>query len=328
MPYFLPDKYQFKHRFVFFLYNILTKIVKTGEEKGVFFYAFNLRNADDLIKLEKISKSEILDFLQENGYEAEADELIKRQVFDAVLSDFLQFIYTALETSEKAQLSVSFALLRKPFKDNLLILEWLLADSVDFMQIFKSENSKEGIAIDRISKEKKISIISNANSKVRIPFLPTDFIYELRYDKTKVYSLETSWNKANHLITNYKSYATEDMNLNFVFSQETDKIKQWDSFYHILPSLLIQTILVCDAIYKTFSNGISVVDEDLFMRVVYAYTLSAKQFKKSENNIPQTPLFCIKCKSEVFIDETNEKTIFEKGYFKCKKRHKNYLFEL
>lgn len=329
MPYRLPNKYSFEHSFVFFLYNILAKIVKTGEQKGIFYHSFNLKSVDDANKIKGMSNSDIFDFLQKNGYESEIDELVKRQIFDAVLSDFLQFLYTALETSEKAQLSVSFALLRKPFKDNLLILEWLLADSNDFFVKFKSENSRNEIAIDKISREKKLSIISKANSKIRALFLSADFIYELRYDKTKSYSLESLWNRANHLITNYNNYATEDMNLNFVFSQESDKIKQWDSFYHILPSLLIQTILVSDAIYKSFTNDNSIIDNELFYRIVYAYILSTKQFKEPDENLPKiTPVICKKCNTELEIDEKNEKLIYQKGYFRCKKRHKNYLFKL
>ena len=329
MPYCLPKKYDFKHRAVFFLYNILTKIVKTGGQTGVFFHSFNLRNTEDVEKIKGMTNTEIFDFLETNGYEEENNQLIKKQIFDAVLSDFLQFLFTALETSEKGQLSVSFALLRKPFKDNLLILEWLLADSDDFFEKFKSPDSRNSIAIDKVSKDKKLLIITQANSKIRAPFLPADFIYEIRYDKTKRYSLESMWNKANHLITNYENYKTEDMNLNFVFSQESDKMKQWDSFYHILPSLFIQTILISDAIYKSFNNDNSLIDDELFYRIVITYILTTKQFKIQDDNLPNlTPVICRKCKVITEIDEKNEKLIYQKGYFKCKKRHKNYLFKI
>lgn len=228
MPYFLPKKYQFKQNFLYFLYSVLAKIVKTGERNGVFQYAFELRNNADLDSIQKLSSEEIIDFLGNNGYEAEANELLKRQIFDAVLSDFLQFIQNALLTSERAQLSVTFSLLRKPLKDNLLILEWLLADSSDFFKEFKSDDSHKYVAIDKLTKEKKIQIISKAIEKTEKPFIPADFLYELRYDKTKHYGFEQIWNKANHIITSNRNYATEDMNLNFVFTQESGKISQWD----------------------------------------------------------------------------------------------------
>lgn len=101
MPYFLPDKYRFKHSFLYFLYSVLVKIVKTGENNGVFQYAFELKNENDLDAISNLSNEKIIDYLQDNGYEREANELLKRQIFDAVLSDFLQFIQNALLTSEE-----------------------------------------------------------------------------------------------------------------------------------------------------------------------------------------------------------------------------------
>ncbi len=321
MPYFLPDKYQFKHNFVFFLYNILVKIVKTGEANGIFRYAFELKDSNDVKKIEQLSREDILDFLQNNGYEKEANELIKRQIFDAVLSDFLQFVHNALLTSEKAQLSVAFALLRKPFKDNLLILEWLLADPDDFFQNFKLTDSHKSVAIDKISKEKKIKIIADAIIKTEKPFLPADFIYELRYDKTKHYGFEQIWNKANHIITSNSNYATEDLNLNFVFTQESGKISQWESFYYTLPSLLIYTIFVCDTQYKSFSKGESIIDTELSIRLMSSYILAENQHREADKEaLELTPLICRKCNSVIKYDDKNLNRIYKKGIYKCPKR--------
>jgi hypothetical protein len=329
MPYFLPDKYQFKHNYVYFLYNVLVRIVTSGENTGVFQYAFELKDGDDLKSIEKLASEDLIDFLQVSGYETEANELLKRQIFDAILSDFLQFIHNALITSEKAQLSVTFALLRKPLKDNLLILEWILADSSDFFKEFKSNDSQKYIAIDKLSKEKKIQIISGAIDKTGKPFLPPDFIYELRYDKTKHYGFESIWNKANHIITSNKNYATEDMNLNFVFSHESEKISQWDFLYKTLPSLLLYSIFVCDTIYKSFSNNESIITTELSIRLMSAYTLSENQFRESDKvSLELMPLICRKCNSAVEIDKKKLKQIYEKGIFRCSKRHKNILFKI
>jgi len=330
MPYYLPDKFIFKHHFTFFLYDILAKIVKTGEEKGIFYHSINLKDIDEAEKLKNIPDADILDYLNKNGYEADADEIIKKQIFDAILSDFLHYVYTALDTSEKAKLSVSFALLRKPFKDNLFILEWLLADPHDFLRKFQSNNSNTEIAIDKISPERKKSIISTSNSKIKFPFLPDDYLYEIRYDKTKLYGLESMWNKANHLITSCKNYSTEDMNLNFVFSQENDKINQWESFYTLLPGLLMYTIFVSDAIYRTFSDDTSIVNIDLIVRILYGFELANNQLINSEKRTPleTLPIFCKKCKTEIYLNETIDDMIYEKGYCKCIKGHKNYIFEI
>mgnify|MGYP001246054204 CR=1 FL=1 len=329
MPYFLPEKYNFKHNIVYFFYNTLVKIVKTGEETGIFQYSFALKNNKDLEIIENTPNENIIDFLLENEYENEAIELMKRQIFDAVLSDFLNFIHNALLTSEKAQLSVTYALLRKPLKDNLLILEWILADPSDFFKKFISNNSNKIIAIDKISKERKIEIITKAIEKTGKTFLPSDFIYELRYDKSKHYGLEPIWNKANHIVTNSDYYSTEDMNLNFVFTQESGKISQWDFLYQMLPSLLLYSIFVCDTIYKSFSKNESVISQDLSIRLMTAYVLCEYQYRKTEKFPIESPtLICRKCNSNVELDEINLRNIYEIGIYKCHKKHKNNLTQL
>jgi hypothetical protein len=329
MPYFLPNKYQFKHNFLYFLYGVLVRIVKTGENTGVFQHAFELKNSNDIDSIQKLSSEDIIDFLQDNGYEEEVNEMLKRQIFDAVLSDFLQFIQNALITSERAQLSVTFSLLRKPLKDNLLILEWILADSSDFLKEFKSNDSNKSVAIDKLTKEKKIQIISGAIDKTERPFFPADFMYELRYDKTKHYGFEQIWNKANHIITSNRNYATEDMNLNFVFSQESGKISQWNILYETLPSLLLYSIFVCDTIYKSFSNNKSIIDTELSIRLMSAYVLSENQLKEpGKEQLELTPLICRKCKSVIEMDKNKLKRIYEKGIYRCPKRHKNILFKI
>lgn len=329
MPYFLPERFRFKHRYSFFLHDVLAMIVKTGEENGVFSHSFRLHDEEEAREFINSSDASIIDFLISKGYNKEVDEMIRKQIFDAVLCDFLHFLYTALDTSEKGKLSVSFTLLRKPFKDNLLILEWILGDPNSFFKKFKSLGSNLSIAIDRISSEKKNAIINSAIKKMKFSNLPADFLYEIRYDKSKPYSLESIWNKANHLVTTYKDYATEDMNLNFVFSQQDDKECQWEQFYFVLPSLLIHTLFVCDAIYCTFSDSNSLIDTILLSKIVSGYALASKQYKDKNSNQSETiMLVCKKCNEIIDITPSIEKLLFQKEFYKCSKGHKTQFFEI
>ena len=211
----------------------------------------------------------------------------------------------------------------------MLILEWILADSSDFFKEFKSNNSHKYVAIDQLSKEKKIQIISGAIDKTEKPFLPADFLYELRYDKSKHYGFEPIWNKANHIITSNSNYATGDMNLNFVFTQESGKMSQWDIFYKTLPSLLIYSVFVCDTIYKSFSNNQSVIDTELSIRLMSAYVLSENQFIESDKKqLELTPIICRKCSAVIEINKSKLKRIYEKGSIRCNKWHRNILFKI
>jgi len=92
---------------------------------------------------------------------------------------------------------------------------------------------------------------------------------------------------------------------------------------------LLYTVFVCDAIYKTFSNDDSIINQELSIRLMTAYILSENQLREQDKqSLELTPLICKKCSSIVEIDDKNLKRIYEKGWFKCPKRHKNILFEV
>lgn len=330
MPINLPERFVFRHQFAFFLHDLIAKIIKTGEEKGVFQHSIILNNLEEASILSSGNEIDIIDFLMSKGYDKEVDALLTKILFDALVSDLLHYVYTALDTSAKSKLSVTFSLLRKPFKDNLYFLEWLLADSEDFFAKFKNSESYNNIAIDKISAERKLEIITKSISKSTYKFLPGDFIYELRYDKTKPYSLEPLWNKANHLITSYKDYKTEDLNLNFIFSQDRARDFQWDILYTDLSGLLMHTLFISDELYKHCTKEESTLNTELLLRILYGFGRSSKSSQSETSPIPENSklLLCRKCNSEVILNTETELTITKKGYYKCPKKHKNYFFEI
>lgn len=330
MAFLLPEQFHFKHQYSMFLHDILAKIVIVGEENGDFFHSFKLHNEDDLKTLESIQQVDTYDTMVNMGYTEEMDWVLIKQTFVAVLSDFTQFVFTALDTSTKGRLSVSYCLLRKPFKDNLLILEWLLANPDEFLRKFKSPIYFDEILIEKIPSDKKINIIKTANERSEIPFLQPDFIYELRYDKTKPYGFENSWQMANHIITNRTQYKTEVMNLNFVFSSYEDKISQWQNLYFLLPSILMYAVNICWSLYKVIQPKTVLIDDNLLSRLALGYSLCSKESVQEfdENIIKDIPLLCQKCGREINITKQIEDSITQKGIYKCPKCHRNAFFNI
>lgn len=172
-----------------------------------------------------------------------------------MLSDFLHFVYEALQCSAKGKLTVAYALLRKPLKENLFYFEWLLADPEEFMHRF-TQGLVEEIAIPgSLSREERVRIIQEATSKTQAgDWLPSDFIYSLRYNKKSEYGLEMAWQKATHLVTTMGTLRTEKANLNFVFSNEEAQYSQWDHLYLVLPLLLFHAVQVIEALLATFAT--------------------------------------------------------------------------
>jgi hypothetical protein len=326
----LPPQYRFKHQYSVFLYDILVNIIKVGEYNQHFFHKVKLKREDDLTLFDSIKQEDTYDAFVKMGYSDDMDWVLIKQVYVAVLADFVQFVSTALDTSTKGQLSVTYSLLRKPFKDNLFILEWMLSDPAEFLKRFKSKESYHEISIDKIPKEEKLKIIEAANNKSAMPFLPSDFIYELRYDKSKSYGFEQSWQMANHLITSYKHYQTEDMNLNFVFSDHDAKLSQWENLYFLLPSLILYAVNICWSVYLTIQPKSKLIDGYMLSKIAVGYILCTKGSVKGFDNgiIKDVPLLCEKCGREIPVTDNVEETITNNGSYRCSKCHRNNFFKI
>jgi hypothetical protein len=97
----------------------------------------------------------------------------------------LNFVYESLSTIEKGKITVSLALLRKPFRDNLLYLEWLLGSSGEFIKLVNNADIDK-YAIESIDNNKKISIIKDAisliDNKELFDILDENIYYDLRYN--------------------------------------------------------------------------------------------------------------------------------------------------
>lgn len=252
----LPYKFKFSHEFAFFLHDILAQIVVDGERAKIFEVSVTFDGQADASVFSNLSGEELRSWLETNGYEWVNVKLSYKQIIVALLSDFCQFIHEALRCSEKGKLAVTYTLLRKPLKDNLFYLEWLLADPEEFLQKFLKEGPAS-IALsmaNTISKEKRLEVIKTAINKTHdSDWVSADFIYDLRYNKGAVYGFEGLWNQAAHLVTTVNHYATEQQNFNFVFSSKDDRLDQWDHIYSLLPLLLYHAVEIVEALVETIA---------------------------------------------------------------------------
>lgn len=138
----------------------------------------------------------------------------------ALTSDLLHFIYEALRCFEKRKFSVGFSLLRKPLKENLLFLAWILGDTEDFIARFEANNSK---TLGGTLEPQRLEIFRKAIE--RLPggeaFSP-DLIHNIIFSKTNPDGFEPAWQRASHLITSQGALLkTDDYDINFVFNDPT-----------------------------------------------------------------------------------------------------------
>ncbi len=246
----LPRRLWWSHHLAFLLHDQLAHILLRGEEEGLFCTELHLASDAEQAEFESVDDAEIIDWMRQKGRSEEASEVVERLIVRGLLSDLCQFLFESIESAAKGKVSVAFALLRKPLRDQLFILEWLLADRNGFLREFA--NGPESIDLVELLKRQKDwmkQITESAMSEsCYSEFVASPFMWELRFDKSLGWSLEGYWNQAIHLVTTNRHYRTDPENLNFVFVGDRDRSDLLDRYYQLVPTVLIHLCGVVRAI--------------------------------------------------------------------------------
>jgi hypothetical protein len=231
----------------------LVELLRSGEKNGVFMEEIELRDQKDRDELEHAG--DVFDWLESTGRSDERVRVLRRSVFPALLSDFLHFVFEALETSRKAKLNVSYALIRKPLQENLFLLEVISTDPEAFAQLLVENplalraQKAGGIEAHTRRIAKALDVLGEQDR------FDAAYLAQLRYDRNVEDGFDGSCNKAIHLFTEHPAIRTEPLNVNFIFSDWESKLTQWYYLYSRLPYLLFYARLlvehVCSQLVQT-----------------------------------------------------------------------------
>lgn len=243
----IPKKLWLSHEFCFYLHDQIAHLLIQYENNGV---------QDTVVEalLQTISQSDteikefnIIDLLKS----MDGDEPYRHHIFSHVImaltSDMLHFLHESLKCFEKHKLSVAFSLLRKPLKEHLLFLSWILADEDDFLTRFEKDTHK---TLSDVNKEKQLFILKEAAKKVATSeMFDYELIWNIIYSKNHENGFEPTWQRATHLITYMgKFQKTEDFNINFIFENNSVNGYYHEFVYSKLPYILMfltQVTLEC-----------------------------------------------------------------------------------
>jgi hypothetical protein len=231
---------------------VLVELLHSGEEYGIFTAAFEFRNEDERKLLSE--SADVFEWFERTERKSDRNDVLRRTLLRAVLSDFLHFIYEALETSRKGKLTTTYALLRKPLQDNLFLLEAIATDLDGFSEQFVENPLKlqARTAGDRAAHAKRIARVLEAIGESN-RFDP-DFLAEIRYDKSSDDSFAGSSNQALHLFTDHAAIRTEPLNVNFIFSDWEAMKTQWHYLYSRLPYALFYARRLVEHLCATFTQ--------------------------------------------------------------------------
>jgi hypothetical protein len=320
----LPQEFHFSHNFCFFLHDQLVAALKAGEEARI----FEAELVSDQEVPTGLRGEALFEWLNDNGHRSVILDMYYRQITAALLADMLHFVYESLRCSAKGKLTVSFALLRKPLKENLFYLEWLLADPVDMLSAFEDEKPTAK-SIKQLSDVRKKDVIRLAVQKTSMGhWLDPEMIYDLRYNKRFVAGFEDLFQKANHLVTSFKALETEPANFNFVFSDGHAHRSQWNGLYSYLPLLLLHAVEIVEALLATFAKRQEGIDlTQIRSAIGFACWLDSgphkhlgvHALKDMRSALLSEELPCPSCDTPIFSSQESMIVLYNENTVRCSK---------
>jgi hypothetical protein len=238
----IPARFWRAHEFCFHLHDQMLGLLAEYEASGAHLLVTN-GLAKALCGSDVAGREiDVLLFLKERGLVQYCQHHIVSHLVLGLTSDMLHFLYEALMCFEKRKFAVGFALLRKPLKENLLFLSWLLGDESDFIARFEKDNYT---TLNRVMPERRLEIFGNAIDRLpcKDAFAP-DLLEAVIFSKSHEKSFEPIWQRASHLITSHGSkLRTEDLNINFIF-HDAGSDGLFEHLYWNLPYVLLYAIQV------------------------------------------------------------------------------------
>jgi hypothetical protein len=248
----IPSKYWPAHEFCFHMHDQILTMLIEYETKGAHLAVEGAIKSARVAESYDVDQFDLIAFLKNDDLgKAYEHHLISHSVM-GLTADMLNFLYEALMCFEKRKFTVAYSLLRKPFKENLLFLSWILSSPEDFVKNFESDTSK---TLNNLNKDKQLEILENAINKLDISELYTsDLIWKLIFSKTDANSFEVKWQRATHLITTYgDNLRTKPYEINFIFKNPMDD-ELYEALYDFLPYVMSFVLNVCLKCFNLISG--------------------------------------------------------------------------
>jgi hypothetical protein len=178
----IPAEERLRHEYCFFLHDECVRALVEYEKAKAHFV--NVKFPSELTgrRFKEIAATDPIQALRATGFPEEARRAILNQITMGMVSDCLHHLYEALRCFEKRKFVVAFNLLRKPLKDSLLYLCWMLGDEDGFYAEFTSGNP-ERLSQKRLGNVRK-QILAGAIARTEIrALMSADLLNELLYDR-------------------------------------------------------------------------------------------------------------------------------------------------
>lgn len=278
----IPTKNVPTHEFCFYLHDMMTQLLVEIESLEIRSASFELSEADQ--QAINPSSDQLFDHLLSSEHRPRAARLMLNHVLVALTSDYLHFVYEALIALSKRKFAVGLSLLRKPFKENLLHMTWMLGDSEDYFDKFEKSPAKfmESRKTDSIFRAKLME--KALKSCILAENFSPSLIENLIYNKNDPNSLAPLFDKATHLVTGARALSTEPLNLNLIFKNPRDNDIFDECYSGIALVLMYSFAIISSEIEKVAPLDTSYVRR----RLLIAFMIYQALFIKGPPNLYRT----------------------------------------
>jgi hypothetical protein len=320
------------------IYDQLTEIFDDIVYKPLTLTSVKFRKGEGLEFQLNDPNIDLLEYLKDNNYNKELSSTLIKNITLAVVSDLINFVYESLNCAQRGKTTVAYALLRKPFKDELLILEHILGTPDDFVYRFFYDGEPDSYDPSKMTDDDKRLTISLATKKVDPFFFTEDFLYDFRYNKSFEAGISGFADHALHIVTTNKNYKTENQNFNFIFSGVDEIQRYWEHYYMILPFLLLYTTSVVDAIIFQYLSGPEAekAKENKIIKRWMGYILWLGNTDSGKKKMPQLmrklqgvwDIKCSICRSSKLFKKEDFEIFMLSDFSKCSNCRKETKFDV
>ncbi len=299
------------YNFLIVCNNYIVSILKKADELKWSSEKINFKEKDK--KKAKSGKYDMY-YFRDHGYANVINKSLYKHIIFSLISDYSIYMYDALECAKRSHYGTAFTLLRKPLKDDLLLIEMFYTKGYRMVHKFLNEPI-DNIAIDKISREEKIKIMRKCCKKIN--FFTANRMFNLRYSKKSKESLEKIWNKTAHIITSSKYYKTENGNLNIIFDTPDIVEENIIYFYKVCTSIQLYFLTLVFNILKD-ENLITEREFEFNIRQIYFAYSCTLEHKLQEECLNQLVLECNKCGKEIEITQKILRSNYSNSIFMYK----------
>lgn len=315
----IPLDLRAKHEYCFFLHDQCVRLLKEYAEKRAEDVKLKFDSKITAKEFRRIAKAEgPIEALRRTGYPNEAKRIVLNQITMRMVSDCLHHVFEALRCLEKRKVVVALNLLRKPLKDNLTYLAWMLGDEDEFYNEFMT-GEPERLTHSRLG-NKRLEIFAKAIAHTQLAnMLDASILNAALFDRRHADGLEGYFQHAVHLVTvQHLELRTAPQNFNFIFADPED-----DELYHVVYGVLPYALLFLSHVCAVLFDRIRAIDDGardaFYVRTACGYGLVEDKGKTEDmlDEILSQSLSCPKCRSKLQITRYNAARIVMTESYRC-----------